>query len=238
MFIARSGERLSLSSGQKRMLYSTGSLRITGFRERPVQNTFFEQDKETGHIAVVFPGYGYRCFGPVIYYPTLVLLSLGADVLWVEYAYDREPGYQDLPSAERIEWLASDTSAATDVALEQRPYQRVTLVGKSLGTVAMGNLLVGDSRLRSAEAIWLTPLLRNPDLRVQLEQLANPSLFVSGSADSQYDAAFAARIRKNPASRFLLLEGADHGLEVRDDALRSLQILRRITEATLEFLKG
>jgi hypothetical protein len=165
--------------------HSTGSLRIAGFGERLVQNTFFEQDEETGHVAVVFPGYGYRCFGPVIYYPTLVLLSLGADVLWVEYAYDREPGYQDLPSAERGEWLASDARAATNAALEQRRYERVTLVGKSLGTIAMGNLLTEDSRLSSAKAIWLTPLLRSSELRGQLEKVGNPSLFVSGSAGSQ-----------------------------------------------------
>ncbi len=219
-------------------MFSTGSLKITGFREAPVQNTFFQNEKRTGHVAVVFPGYGYRCFGPVIYYPTLVLLSLGADVLWVEYAYDREPGYQNLRSGDRREWLASDTRAAVDAVLRQRSYERITLVGKSLGTIAMGDILTEDTRLRSAGAIWLTPLLRNPDLRIQLEKLRNPSLFVAGSADSHYDAEFAARIMKKPESRFLLLEGADHGLEVRDDVIQSLQMLRRITEATLEFLKA
>ncbi len=52
--------------------------------------------------------------GPILYYPTLSALSLRADVLWAEYAYDREPEYRRLRSTERRAWLASDSRAALD----------------------------------------------------------------------------------------------------------------------------
>ncbi len=186
---------------------------------------------------MVFPGYGYRCSGPVLHYPSLALLSLGADVLWVEYAYDREPAYQSAPPSDRKEWRLSDTRAAIDAALKQRSYDRYTLVGKSIGTLVIGDLLTDDPRLRSARAIWLTPLLKSESLRAQLERLSNPSLFVSGTADSEYDAEFAAALERKPRTRFLRLEGADHSLEVPGNVIQSLQMLRQLTEQTLDFLK-
>jgi dienelactone hydrolase len=218
-------------------LYSIESLDVQGYRGRKVQNTFFKQDREANHVAVVLPGYGYRCYGPAIYYPSLSLLSLGADVLWVEYAYDREPDYGQLQPSARREWRLSDSKAAIDEALKQGQYDKFTLVGKSIGALVTGDLLTDDRRLRSARAIYLTPLLRNERLRAQLERLDNLSLFVSGSADSEYDAEFAARLREKSTARFLLLEGADHSLEVPGDALRSLGMLKQLTEQTIDFLK-
>lgn len=202
-----------------------------------MRNTFFKQERETNHVAVVFPGYGYRCYQPVIYYPSLALLSLGADVLWVEYAYDQESDYQSMQPSERREWRLSDSKAAINTALERQSYERLTLVGKSIGTSVIGDLLAEDPRLHAARVIWLTPLLKSEKLRTQLEQVNNPSLFVSGSVDSEYDAEFAARLEKRPSIRFLLLDDADHSLEVHADALRSVQMLRQLTEQVLEFLK-
>jgi len=183
----------------------------------------------------VFPGYGYRCYGPVIYYPSLVLLSLGADVLWVEYEYDKELEYMTVEPAERRLWRLSDANAAVRMALDRHPYERFTLVGKSIGTLVVGDLLSEERRLHSARAIWLTPLLHNEELRDQLERLSNQSLLVSGSADSAYDPEFALRLRKKPNVRLLLLEGADHSLEVPGDPLQSLEALRRLTEQTVDF---
>lgn len=207
-------EALSLREDERIELHSIGSLSISGFRGRQVPNTFFRQDGETNHIAIVFPGLGYRCYGPLLYYPTQLLLSLGADVLWAEYAYDREPEYPKLQPNQRREWRTSDCTAAMEAALGQRRYRRTTLVGKSIGTLAMGHLLTADSRLGSARAVWLTPLLKSDLLRSQLEKIHNPSLFISGSADSEYDDAFALRLHERPAAKFLVLEGA--GSQPRD----------------------
>ena len=218
-------------------MYSIGSLNIAGFRGKQVPNTFFRQDGETDHVAIVFPGYAYRCYGPVLYYPTLAALSLRADVLWVEYAYDREPEYQKLRLAERREWSTSDSRAAAQSAVLQRSYRRITMIGKSIGTLAMGHLLTEEPRLGSSRAIWLTPLLGNERLRTELEGIDNPSLFVSGSADSEYNPEFAARLRGRRGMKFLLLDGADHSLEIPGDVFRSLQILKQLVESILGFLK-
>lgn len=235
-FIAPRQTRLITFVGPREGVYSVESLDLKGFRGKPVQNTLFKQERKTDHVALVFPGYGYRCFGPVIYYPSLVLLSAGADVLWVEYAYDREPEYPSMLPAERREWRLSDANAAVKAVLEKHTYERFTLVGKSIGTQVVGDLLSEERRLNSARAIWLTPLLYDERLRNQLERLSNQSLLVSGSADSAYDPEFALKLERRSNITFLLLEGVDHGLEVRGDPLQSLEALRRLTEQTLNFL--
>ena len=202
-----------------------------------MKNTFFRQERRTNHVAFVFPGYGYQCYGPVIYYPSLALLSLGADVLWVEYAYDKEPDYEQMQPSGRRAWRLSDSRAAVDKALERGSYSRFTLVGKSIGTAVIGDLLSNGPELDRAAAVYVTPLLRNERLRTQLKRLNNLSLFVSGTVDSEYDAEFAAELQGKPTVRFLQLEGADHSLEIRGNALLSLEILKQLTVQTLAFLK-
>lgn len=142
-------------------MYSVNTLEISGYRNQPVPNTFFKQDEETRQVAILLPGWEHTCHMPLLYYPARLLLALGADVLQVEYAYNLRTDFQALPNSERLQWLFTD-AAACSAALTQYTYEQVTLIGKSIGTLAMGHLLTTEPRL--AQAVWLTPLLRNDRL--------------------------------------------------------------------------
>ncbi|MER3459557.1 MAG: hypothetical protein C4309_13855, partial [Chloroflexota bacterium] len=90
------------------MKVSTTTLQISGYQGEPVPNTFFQHGGATDHIAIVLPGVRYTCPMPLLYYPTRLLLSMGADVLWVEYTYDQRPGFWALSEAERERWFITD----------------------------------------------------------------------------------------------------------------------------------
>ena len=218
-------------------MYSITALKIVGCRNEAVPNTFFQQDGETRHLAILFPGYGYTAHMPAVYYPGRLLLTRGADVLSVEYTYGRRPEFQSLPDEERIRWLQADAAAACNAALAQREYERVTLVGKSIGTLAVAHLLTTEGRLRSPQCIWLTPLLRNARLRAQIKQAPHRALFVIGTADPQYDAARLAELQQATAGEVLVIEGADHSLEITGDVLASLHALEQVMEAMGEFVR-
>ena len=218
-------------------MYSVEKLEISGYRTRPVPNTLFKQDQKASHLAVVFPGLSYRCNEPLLWYPTRVLLSLGADVLWVEYPYDQQPEFGDSDQQVQREWLYEDSMAALEAAEKARPYRRTTMVGKSLGTLAMGHILSTSPAPGDIRAIWMTPVLADSELRRAMEKTPNPSLVVIGSADHYYDRTFVEQLRNKAHTEVLIVEGGDHILETKDGTLRSIDILRTVVESVGRFVR-
>lgn len=217
-------------------MYSLRKLGIMGYETKPVSNSFYKQDADTDQLAVIFPGYMYRCDGPLLYYPTSMLLSSGADVLLVEYTYDLVTEWKSLDSRAHKRWLFADSSAAFQTACKQRSYKRITLVGKSLGTQAMGHVLASEPTTRHARAIWLTPILTDPELREQLTNSVNPSLLIIGSADDYYDGQLLERLRGRGGMEVLVVPEADHVLEAGGGALRSIEILKSVMESVWRFI--
>lgn len=212
-------------------------LPIVGHGDRPVPNTFLRAEDPTDRLAILLPGYGYTCDMPLFYYATELLLGRGFDLLAVEYAYNRDPSFGALPGAERRHRLLADTGAAVATGLAQRPYRQAVFVGKSLGTLAMGHLLTEEaSPERSWRAVWLTPLFHDRALRQQIDRFAGPSLFVIGTADRDYDRALLAELAGRPGNRAVVIEGADHGLDVPGDPVASVAALGRYVAALQEWL--
>ncbi|HET7046546.1 MAG TPA: hypothetical protein VFI37_16995, partial [Gaiellaceae bacterium] len=73
--------------------------------------------------------------------------------------------------------------------------------------------------------IWLTPLLQLTDVTEALARATAPTLLVGGGADESWDGAVAERL---PGER-LVIDGADHALEIAGDPYASLDALRRVT---------
>ena len=217
-------------------MFSFSTLTITGYNDEPVPHTFVRQEAEATHVAILLPGAGYTAYMPLLYYPMRMLLDLGADVLRVEYAYTGREEYEALPGGERIRWLLSDATAACRAALAQRSYQRVTLIGKSLGTLAMGHLLATEAALSQAQAIWLTPLLWNERLRAQMRQAKPRSLFAVGSADPYSDLSHLAEVQEITGGEAVVIKGADHSLEIEGDVMQSLQAIEQVMGAVRTFL--
>ncbi len=214
-------------------MYSIESIDVPGYGSRPVPNTLFRQSVETAHLAVVLPGLSYTCRSPALYYPTLLLVDgFGADVLWVEYDYFWRPGFADLPEPEQDRRLFADAEAALRAALSRGPYERLTLVGKSLGTLAVAHLLSTDAPLEKTQALWLTPLLSECGVRERVREGEERSLAIVGTADPEYAPEALAGVEH------ITIEGADHALEVRGDAWASLRALEKALGAIEAFVEA
>ncbi len=212
-------------------------MKIAGYRGELVPNNFFHQNAEADHLAILFPGIGYTCQMPLLYYQTgLFLWSLGADVLWVEYSYNRAD-FQSLPDSEQKNWFNADVTASFKAGLEQRAYSKVTLSGKSLGTLALGQLLTSEPSLSHAQAIWLTPLLKDQKLRGEIRKARQRSLLLIGTKDVHYDAACLEEMKTLPHVRTVVLEGADHSLEVEGDVSNSIKLMDQVILEIERFVK-
>ena len=157
-------------------------------------------------------------------------------MLLVEYDYREQANLRMPRDPERDLWFFDDVAAACGAGLGQRPYTRVTLVGKSLGTLAMGYLLTEYTRLPQGRCVWLTPLLRDDRLRAQMRRARGPSLFVIGTADGHYDPAYLDEVRLASGGESVVIQGADHSLEIEGDTVGSIRAVEQIVRAMQQFL--
>jgi hypothetical protein len=217
-------------------MYEKKSLEIAGYRGLPVPNTFFRQQGETDHLGLVLPGQAYTSQAPLLFYPGQMLLSRGADVCLVDYAYDRNPDFGRLLVEEQGRWFFADVDAALQAAAAQRSYYRVTFVGKSLGTLGMGHMLSRAESLAGAYAVWITPLLRIEPLRAQIREWGGLSLFAIGTNDAHYDPKLLEEVRAATDGEAVVVEGGDHILGVGGDVWQSLRALEQVMRAVDAFL--
>ncbi len=205
-------------------------LAVVGTGGAPVPHKFLRQAAPTGDLALVLPGSGYTADMPLLHYPARLLLEAGADLLALEYAYG------GLAAPERERRLAADVGAACRAALAQRPYEWVTLLGKSLGTIAMAGLFAAGIVPPEARAIWLTPVLGDDHVWAAMQRTRPPAVVAIGTADPFYDAGRLAAVRATAGVEAVVVDGADHGLELPGDVLGSLAALERVVRAVQRLL--
>lgn len=211
------------------------TLNIRGYRDEIVPHRLLRQ-AQGQHLGVLLPGLNYTADRSLLYFAFALLDDLGADVLRLDTGYGQRPDYLALDADEQRHWLIADTTAAILAVLAERAYERVTIIGKSLGTLAMGHLLTTEAALATAEAVWLTPLLTHPVLRQQLLTIRQPSLLVVGDADPNHDPALLTRLLASRATRAVVVVGGEHSLEIIGDVIRSIQALEHVARAMQSFL--
>ena len=212
------------------------TLTIQGYRGEPVPNRYLRPDAGINRLAMLLPGFGYTLDMPLFYYAENMLLERGWDVLRVEYAYNLRPQFQTASDQERERWLLADVTAAWHAGLEQGTYERILLIGKSLGTLAMGHLLTMTDPPPTVGAVWLTPMLAEDRLRQQIRRYGGPSLFVIGTVDPHFDPEVLNDMRAATNGEAVVVEGADHGMDVPGDPLASVRAVERVVEALHRFL--
>ena len=211
------------------------SLDVVGYENQRVANTFITQQEPTNHLGIILPGYRYSPDMAPLHYAGHILLGQGADVLRLEYAYYRTD-FAERSNNEREERLSSDVFAACNAGLSHRTYEKITLIGKSLGTLAIGHLL-NNSRFQQAACVWETPLLTVEWLCSRIEQIQPRSLFIIGTADQYYKPEILQRLERATDGKSLVMENVDHSLEIPGDISGSLTALNQMVQALQGFLK-
>ncbi|MFI6633305.1 alpha/beta fold hydrolase [Nonomuraea fuscirosea] len=175
---------------------------------------------DPARTALLLPGRGYNPARPLLHLARKVLLSHDWTVqeIWWDV-----PGTLDQAAAPG--WVAEQTR----LALAAEEALTVLLVGKSLGTLAAP--LAAE---RGLPAVWITPLLHIEDVSSALTATDAPTLLIGGTADPSWPAGAADRT----GLEYLELPGADHGLELRGDAIGSAEFLVRVTAAMEAFVGG
>jgi hypothetical protein len=210
------------------------TLNIIGYDKKPINNKLASRGN-TDKVAILFPGIGYTCQMPVLYYATAVLLDKGYDVLWVEYKYDKSV-FSKQSTEESLNWLNFDAEASYNAAMAEGKYKSVVLVGKSLGSFALAHL---SKKGVDAKAVWLTPLLGRSgtvdiDFYNNVKESCKEGLFVIGTSDPLYSEEKVNELRQT--ATVVTIDGADHSLEIDGSPQKSLEALGKMAEAISKFV--
>lgn len=208
------------------------SIKIIGSEGFQLKNRYFSMGDNYKGLAVFFPGAGYTCDMPALYYPRKVLLSQGYDVLTMEYSFQKE---EKMFSKEMMKSVLVDGENTLKSALNEKPYQEFVLVGKSLGTRILSHLLTGYSQLTNSKAIYLTPVF-SKDFNRLTGKVQQETLMVIGTEDPFYVPDMIEDLKKIKAFELVVLEKADHGLEVPGDCLKSIEYQKDICKAIKNFI--
>jgi hypothetical protein len=206
-----------------------------------VPNTFTRQEGETDHLGILLPGRGYTHQMPLLYYSSFLLSASGADVLGIDYSYSNRPDYAAASEGEKMRWLMADVTSACRAALGNRNYSRVTLAAKSLGTMVAAHLLTQEILPAGTDTIWLTPVLGHEAFTQQVERLRDRqgrSLIVIGTRDPYYNPDQLAQLADATGGETLVVEGADHSMEIKGDLYASLDAMEQVMRGVEAFLRG
>lgn len=179
---------------------------------------------DKGRLAVLFPGIGYHCDKPLMYYSARVARAAGYAVLPVPYA-----GFP-----EKVRGDADKLRASVEIALAQAiemlagvnwaDYGEILFVGKSIGTLVASRYAL--ERGLAVKSVLLTPL------EATFPFVRGEAVAFHGTADPWADTRAVVEACREKGIPLFLTEGANHSLETGDVA-RDLRALAE-TAARIE----
>ena len=201
--------------------------------DRPLMHKFYRQEDDPHGLLVTFPGKNYGVDGPMLYYPSELLMAAGWYTLAVSYGF--QTGMQEL-SPEVMPGLFEECRTVLKVALGQREYRHIGLIGKSIGAGVVAHLFQVEPDLGAACGVYLTPPLGTPFFDPVFTQTKQPAYLAIGTADRFYQQEALESLREARSFELTLIEGADHSMDVIGDLEASIEAVKRVTREAVDFL--
>jgi hypothetical protein len=209
-------------------------LGILGFNNQTLPNVLEPSKPNNPHLAVFLSGIAYGMTYPALYYPRMLLNSLGADEWRIEPSY-RSAAWKEFSDDQKEACLKADAKAILEAVQNLEQYQRITFVAKSLGTLVLAYLLE-LSELPNQEFIWLTPIFKNAKFLETVTTKPHKGLFAIGSSDQHFDLVLLEQVKAS-GGQVLVFDGANHSLEIAGDVVGSIEIQVKIAERLKIFLQ-
>ena len=184
--------------------------------------SLIEQKEETNKLVVVLPGAGYTTQAPLLRFATGIFYNKGFDVLHINYTFNR----QELAELSE-EGFTRDVQLVIKNVIKNKKYNNYYIVAKSVGTVALSYLL-NHTMFKDAKVVWLTPLLQREDVFNAMVNSDHKGLCIIGDKDSCFIEERFERIKDNPNLICKVVNGGNHSLELDEDPIKSIEILKSV----------
>ncbi len=178
-------------------------------------------------LCVLFPGIGYHCEKPLLYYSSRLAKSKGYEVLALRFS-DFPEGAKG--NAEKMRTAAEHALRQSEEQLADidfSRYEETVLIGKSIGTKAA--LAYREKYGISAKAVLLTPI------EMTFEHDTGGCVAFHGTSDQWAATAEIERLCEQHKVPLFEYKRANHSVET-DDVFLNIQYLRDIMEKTGRFI--
>ncbi|MBX6356190.1 MAG: alpha/beta hydrolase [Micromonosporaceae bacterium] len=175
----------------------------------------------SARTVLVIPGRMFGPYSPLLFYAAWAARVRGAQVRNLHWTPP-----SDLDAAGRAEWVRGQVGPVLDEVTETGGPPLV--IAKSLGSYAAP--LAAE---RGLPAVWLTPLLREPEVVAALRRATAPYLLIGGTADPE---AWDGQLARQLSPHVLEVDGADHGMFVPGPLAGSAAVLGQVATAVERFL--
>ncbi|MBS8264352.1 alpha/beta hydrolase [Mesobacillus boroniphilus] len=199
---------------------------VPGYKKQPVSFQHIKQNKQASSLAVMLPGRGYTVQGPLFHYSTGVFLNKGFDVLHVNYDYNTVQS-ESMTLEEEIKQITEDVNAVLDYILKNQPYENYTLIGKSLGTIALSSI-IDQKAFMDAKVIWLTPLLQLDYVLDKMISSTQKGLCIIGDEDPCFVPERYEKLNIKENMQTLLIPGTEHSLNYVERPIDSIDVLKKV----------
>ena len=180
-------------------------------------------------IACLFPGIGYTCDKPLLYYSGKMLRSLGWEVIPVAYSGFPAGAKGDAEKMERCAELALKQTEDILKGTDWSSCAEILFVGKSVGTVACS--AYAERHGLSCRRVLFTPV------EATFRCAGGPAVAFHGTADPWAETGMVRRRCRQAGIPLHETEGANHSLETGDtDA--DIRELRKVMKAVRAFVTG
>lgn len=188
-----------------------------------------EQKEETTNLLIVLPGAGYTTQAPLLRFTTGIYYNKGFDVLHINYTFGRQR-LSDLSEED----FTKNIQLVIDHAIKNKKYHNYYIVAKSIGTLALSYLL-NQPMFKDAKVIWLTPLLQREVVYTEMVHSNHEGLCIIGDKDPCFIAERFESLTENPNLICKVVDGGNHSLELDEDPIKSIEILKSVMIDISEF---
>ncbi|MGL5067904.1 MAG: alpha/beta hydrolase [Sarcina sp.] len=185
---------------------------INSYWDTSLSPTFINQESNT--LAIILPGIAYTLDRVNLEYSSELALSLGYDVLKIEYGFQK--ARKDFDAVSQFDILCKETLEEIKPFLNTK-YKKVVIIAKSIGTCVQKYL---NENIKDFEIlnVSISPIDKTFDMGILPK-----TLVFTGSADPLLSHENINTLSKTNEA-FVCFENANHALNIVSKPLESLNI--------------
>ncbi|NMB66041.1 MAG: hypothetical protein GYA16_14345 [Spirochaetes bacterium] len=189
------------------------------------------------NLGVIFSGFGCNYRNPLLYYSKKVLLENNMDYIGIDYRYYEDKRFLELSENDQDTFFEEDTKIVINKIKElSANYNKMVLIGKSMGTSILRRCLRHDEIQRKSVLILITPGSEWNDFIPELCKLENPTLLMSSLEDKYYISDNLPLIYSKKDLALYEMEKGNHSLEVNKIDI-DIEHLKEIMIKENDFIK-